>query len=70
MTAVCQYEVYSSYDQWVDGQRWYSVNCSQDVTAWLNENFAAGTDFYIMRQLKGVWIDMPESTLILLKLRW
>jgi hypothetical protein len=68
--SMTNYEVYEQHKLPVDGVKWYSVNCSFAVTEWLNENFVAGTDFYPVRQLKGTWVDMPESTLILLKLRW
>jgi hypothetical protein len=63
------YEI-ESHPTLVDLTPWYSVNCSLDVYEWLRDNYIEDVDYYVSRHIKGVWIDMPESILILMKLRW
>jgi hypothetical protein len=54
----------------VDGAPWYSVNCSSVVVDWLHENYILNKDFFVIRQIKGVWIDMPEPVFLAIILRW
>jgi len=48
----------------------YSVKTIPSVLDWLQENYISGEDYWVVRRLTGVWIDMTEETFIMLKLKW
>ena len=48
----------------------YSVQTTPHVMDWLQNNFVSGQDYWVVRSLKGIWIDMTEDTFIVLKLKW
>jgi len=54
----------------IDGNIWYSVKVSDQVSEWLFRTFKKDVDFIYVHQLKGVWVEMPGKTLALLKLKW
>ena len=48
----------------------YSVKTVPHVMDWLQMNYVSGEDYWVVRHLKGVWIDMTEQTFIMFKLKW
>jgi hypothetical protein len=54
----------------VDGNPVYSVAASEEVIEWVQETFVSGADYTLIRNLKGVWVDVNEDVLVLLKLKW
>lgn len=54
----------------VDSNMVYSVAASEEIIDWVQDTFVSGADYTLVRNLKGVWIDMNEEVLVLLKLKW
>ena len=48
----------------------YSVKTVPHVLDWLQNTYVSGEDYWVVRSLKGVWVDMTEETFIMLKLKW
>ena len=50
---------------------WYAVAVSSiAMTKWMKKTFVEGVDYYEIHSLKGVWFDVPERVLIMMKLKW
>lgn len=49
---------------------WYAVTVSSMAMRWMKKTFVEGKDYFEIRSLKGVWLDVPESILIIMKLKW
>jgi hypothetical protein len=54
----------------VDGAPWYSIECSNEMQAWLNETYVHKVDYFNVNSLKGVWVDVPDRLLTMIKLKW
>ncbi len=54
----------------VDGNMVYSVAASEEIINWVQNTFVSGADYTLVRNLKGVWVDVNEDVLMLLKLKW
>ena len=54
----------------VDGNMVYSVAASEEVIDWVQDTFVSGADYTLIRNLKGVWVEVNEDVLMLLKLKW
>ena len=54
----------------VDGKQWHSVTVPEKVIKWLRKTFVEGTDFVVVRHLKGVWVDMKDEVLVVTKLKF
>jgi hypothetical protein len=54
----------------VDGKMVYSVTGGTEILDWVQETFVSGADYTLVRNLKGVWVDVNEDVLMLLKLKW
>lgn len=51
----------------VDGEIWHSLICDGEIASWLFDRDASSY-YYIGATSSGVMFDIPESTLIMLKL--
>lgn len=54
----------------VDGTTVYSIGGSDEIIEWVQNTFVSGADYTLVRNLKGVWVDVNEDAFILLKLKW
>ena len=54
----------------IDGEVWYSVYVTNEVSDWIFYTFIYNIDYKRVRQLKGTWVDMTAKTFVLLKLKW
>ena len=49
---------------------WYAVTVSSQAMWWMRKTYIEGKDYFEVHSLKGVWIDVPEHILVMLKLKW
>jgi hypothetical protein len=54
----------------VDGVTMYSITADAKVLTWIRATFVEDKDYFIVRQVKGVWYDVSEEVMTLLKLKW
>ena len=55
----------------VDGKNVYSIETSSfQVVVWIDTTLTEGVDYEQVSNLKGIWFDLTEEAMILLKLKW
>lgn len=54
----------------VNGKDIYSVVLDDKIWEWMKDTYVEGKDYTVFRRLKGVWVDIGEDLLVMLKLKW
>lgn len=54
----------------VDGLPWYSIECSAELMDWIRDTYILKVDYFEIRSLKGIWVDVPDRLLTMIKLKW
>ena len=53
-----------------NGKTLYSVTAEDDVADWIIGTLVEGEDYTVIRNLKGVWFDLTEKAVMMVKLKW
>lgn len=48
----------------------WAVKVSGEVRVWLSQEYRYGIDYEEVNSLKGVWVNVTEPVLVMLKLKW